>query len=67
MNNIKTFENFNNKDIFTYLKNNDIDQYDLAQLLKNDNFKKVIKKEIKDHLFIDDRYQDLEWYAICKK
>ena len=22
---------------------------------------------IKDHLFIDDRYQDLEWYAICKK
>jgi ankyrin repeat protein len=24
MNNIKTFENFNNKDIFTYIKNNDI-------------------------------------------
>ncbi len=24
MNNIKTFENFNNQDIFTYLKNNDI-------------------------------------------
>ena len=24
MNNIKTFENFNNKDIFTYIENNDI-------------------------------------------
>ena len=24
MNNIKTFENFNNKDIFTYIANNDI-------------------------------------------
>ena len=24
MNNIKTFENFNNQDIFTYIKNNDI-------------------------------------------
>ncbi len=25
MNNIKTFENFNNQDIFTYIKNNDIE------------------------------------------
>ena len=25
MNNIKTFENFNNKDIFTYIENNDIE------------------------------------------
>ncbi len=24
MNNIKTFENFNNQDIFTYIKDNDI-------------------------------------------
>ena len=24
MNNIKTFENFNNQDIFTYIDNNDI-------------------------------------------
>ena len=24
MNNIKTFENFNNQDIFTYIENNDI-------------------------------------------
>ena len=43
MNNIKTFENFNNQDIFTYIKNNDIESvknyinygYDLN---KQDNF-----------------------------
>ena len=27
----------------------------------------IYEGKFKDHLFIDDRYQDLEWYAICKK
>ena len=29
MNNIKTFENFNNQDIFTYIKNNDIESVEI--------------------------------------
>lgn len=67
INKLLSNETLNLNKIVTYLKNNDIDQYDLAQLLKNDNFKKVIKKEIKDHLFIDlekvnnpNRSQDLQ-------
>ena len=35
MNNIKTFENFNNQDIFKYIKNNDIES---VKNYKKNNF-----------------------------
>ena len=59
MNNIKTFENFNNQDIFTYLKNNDIQSiknyidsgYDLNSQ-NSDGITPLIKSVINDKIEI---------------
>ena len=63
----------NGKDLTEYAIN-EYNADNLWALEKNERAISFYKKcgfiyegKFKDHLFIDDRYQDLEWYAICKK